>query len=393
MKKNYVITLIGGGTGSFTLLKGLKNYPNIKINSIVTMSDDGGSTGILRDEYGVLPPGDIRQNLVALSESDEIWRKLFSYRYKEGILEGQNFGNIFLSTLEKITGSFEKAISLAEKILEVKKGKIIPVTLENVRLKAETIKGKIIEREKNIDLKEEKIKRIFFDKEVEANEKAIKTILESDLIVFSPGDLYTSLLPNLIVKGIKEAIKNSRAKKVYVCNIMTQKNHTDNYKVTDFIKKIEEYTYKDIFDYIIYNTKKPKKEFLEYYSNEGEKIVKIDEENFKSFKARFIGEELISEKIPKKVEGDKIIRALIRHDSYKTASIIYEILKEVEEQKNEKKKTEKKNNKKTKKEKKIRKEKNKIKKQKNTVEKKITKEKEKKTKNNNTKKIMLRKIK
>ncbi len=288
--KNTIITLIGGGTGSFTILKGLKNYPDITINSIVTMSDDGGSTGILRDEYGVLPPGDIRQNLVALSESDEIWRKLFSYRYKEGTLEGQNFGNIFLSTLEKITSDFEKAIELAEKILEVK-GKVIPVTLENVRLKAETYEGKIIEREKNIDLKKTKIKKIFFDKEVEGNEKAIKTILNSDIIIFSPGDLYTSLLPNLIVKGIKEAIKNSKAKKVYVCNIMTQKNHTDNFKVTDFVKKIEEYTYKNIFDYVIYNTKKPKKEFLQYYSNEGEKLVKVDEENFKEFKAKFIGEE------------------------------------------------------------------------------------------------------
>ncbi len=374
--KNTIITLIGGGTGSFTILKGLKNYPDIKINSIVTMSDDGGSTGILRDEYGVLPPGDIRQNLVALSESDEIWRKLFSYRYKEGTLEGQNFGNIFLSTLEKITNDFEKAIKLAEKILEVK-GKVIPVTLENVRLKAETYEGKIIEREKNIDLKKTKIKKIFFDKEVEGNEKAIKTILNSDIIIFSPGDLYTSLLPNLIVKGIKEAIKNSKAKKVYVCNIMTQKNHTDNFKVTDFVKKIEEYTYKNIFDYVIYNTKKPKKEFLQYYSNEGEKLVKVDEENFKNFKAKFIGEKLISEKIPKKVEGDKIIRALIRHDPYKTASIIYEIIEEIKKEKEENKLEEKIEQNKTEKDNKIEvnnkeeKEKNKTKIQENKIEKNI----------------------
>lgn len=327
------ITIIGGGTGSFTILKGLKNYPDIKINSIVTMADDGGSTGILRDEYGVLPPGDIRQNLVALSHSDEIWRKLFSYRYKEGSLKGQNFGNIFLSTLEKVSGDFKTAIKMAEKILEVK-GNVIPVTLENVRLKAITENNEIIEKEKNIDLKEKKIKKIFFDKEVEANEEAIKAILQSDLIVFSPGDLYTSLLPNLIVKGIKEALKDSKAKKVYVCNIMTQKNHTENFKITDFVKKIEEYTYENILDYIIYNTKIPKKEFLEYYSNEGEKLVIVDKENFKTKKAKFIGEELISEKIPKKVEGDKIIRALIRHDPYKTANIIYSILKEKNNKKN-----------------------------------------------------------
>lgn len=322
----YKVTLVGGGTGSFTLLNGLKNHPDLDLAAIVAMSDDGGSSGILRDELGALPPGDTRQCLVALSQSDEIWRKLFNFRFSAGRVKGQNFGNLFISALEQLTGSFEQALQIAGHLLQVR-GQIIPVTLDNVRLVAQTESGQIIKGEHNIDQKEQRIARLYFDHLPAPNPLAISRLLNCDLIVVCPGDIYTSILPNILVKSIAKTIRDSNALKVYVCNLMTQRNHTDKFKVIDFVLFLEKYLGADIFDYVIYNTQRPRPNFLKSYQQEGEFLVEYDEAAFVGRKTVFLGEDIVSQKIPQKVKGDLLQRALIRHDSVEIASILHNLIK------------------------------------------------------------------
>ncbi len=316
---------MGGGTGSFTVLTGLKNYPDLDLAAIVAMTDEGGSTGLLRDELGALPPGDIRQCLVALAHAEDIWRNLFTYRFTNGNLQGHNFGNLFISALEQITGSFEQAIALAGQILQTQ-GQVIPVTLDNVRLVATTSRGKRVLGEHQIDLKTTAIKDISFTPEPTANPKALESLLQSNLIVIGPGDIYTSLLPTLLVPGIKETLQDSRARKVYVCNVMTQPKHTDGFKVIDFVELLEAKLGKEVFDTVLYNTRKPSAAFVHAYASEGEHPVRFRRRDFRRKDIHFIGADLLSQKIPQKVAGDKLSRALVRHDSYKTAHALYQLL-------------------------------------------------------------------
>lgn len=326
----YKVTVIGGGTGSYTILTGLKNYPDLNLSAIIAMADDGGSTGILRDEQGALPPGDVRQCLVALSYSEEIWRQLFNHRFCEGSLAGQNFGNLFITALQQITGDFEKALQRAGEILRVK-GDVIPVTLDDVRLIAKTPDGRTIIGEHEIDLKKQPIEAISFDPMPTANPRAIETILNSDLIVVCPGDIYTSILPNLLVENIADAFKDSQAIKVYVCNLMTQRNHTQGYRVVDFVRLLEKHLAQEsVFDYVIYNNQIPAGPFLSSYAQEGEFPVGYSEEDFKNSRTKFLGQNLLSQKIPQKVKGDNLSRALIRHNPFTLASIIYNLLKKRE---------------------------------------------------------------
>ena len=235
------IVVIGGGTGTYTVLSGLKKYtPNL--TAIVTMADDGGSSGELRDELGVLPPGDIRQCLVALSKSSKTMRQLLGYRFESGKLKGHSFGNIFLSALEKVTGSFSDALEEASQILNIS-GKIIPVTLQKTELCAKLKMGKIICGETNLQKTSfvNNLSELTLRPAVEINPEAVKAIKKASLIVIGPGNFYASLLPNLLVKGMKEAIRQSRAKKVFVCNLMTKKGHTDNFTVSDFVDVLETY--------------------------------------------------------------------------------------------------------------------------------------------------------
>ncbi len=221
MNKKQKIVTIGGGTGSFVVLSGLKDYP-IELTAIVSMTDDGGSTGVLRDELGVLPPGDVRQCLVALSSSGHITRELFNYRFENGCLSGHSFGNIFLSALEKISGDFYQAVKEAEKILHVN-GRVVPVTLSNTNLEVLFNNNKIIKGQVNIfnsDLHE--LKEIRLNPRVKANPEAIKAIKEADKIVINAGDFYSSIIPNFLVQGIPAAIKKARAKIIYIANLMTK---------------------------------------------------------------------------------------------------------------------------------------------------------------------------
>ncbi len=324
MKKNIKITTIGGGTGSFTILSGLKNYP-AELSAIVSMADDGGSTGVLRDELGVLPPGDVRQCLVALSESSQVLRELFNYRYIKGGLKGHNFGNIFLSTLEKITGGFDRAVENAGQILRIK-GKVIPVTLKNTKLIAVLKSGKKIIGQHNIDEADiSNLKKLKLEPRAEANPKAIFAIKNADKIVINPGNLFCSITPNFLVKGIADAVRKSTAKKIYICNLMTKLGHTHNLSVVGHLNELEKQIGENAIDYLIFNKEKPEENLLKKYSKKGEYLVDYKDLNSSSTKTKFIGGNLLSDKIFKQAKNDAIKRALVRHDSGKIAKIIYEL--------------------------------------------------------------------
>ncbi len=313
---NKKIVVIGGGTGTFTVLSGLKKYP-VDLSAVVSMVDDGGSTGILRDELGVLPPGDIRQCLVALSTSDLLMRKLMNYRFSSGSLKGHAFGNIFLSTLQKITENFDEAIEKLSEILRLR-GHVIPATLNKVRLVAfltngTSLRGQSLISKSNL----EKLRKITLEPRATANPKALRAIRESDLIIIGPGDLYSSLIPNFLISGISRTMVRSRAKKVYICNLMNRAGQTDHFTARDYARKIEEYLGGKL-DYVIYNTEHPSPNLLKKYMREGEHLVpSVHVEN-----KRFIGDNLIGRKFAKTQKGDSIRRNLIRHNPDRLANLI-----------------------------------------------------------------------
>lgn len=319
MKKGSKIVVIGGGTGVYSVLSGLKDY-SVKLNAIISMADDGGSTGVLREEFGILPPGDIRRALVALSSEQKTLCDLFNYRFKIGKLKDHNFGNIFITALCKVfNDDFQKAVEAAGEILNIK-GKVIPVTLDKGRLNAKLENGKIIVGETNIDIPKYdgklKIEKIYLRPNCKINPKAKKTILDSDFIIIGPGDLYTSVLPNLLVEGVPEAIKKSKAKKIYVCNLMTKFGETNNFYAKDFIYEIENYLGENILDYIILNNKIPPSKFLFKYRKARAKMVRYKDHDFQQknhYKVKIIKANVIR-------MGD-----FIRHDPKKIAKIIYSL--------------------------------------------------------------------
>ena len=311
------IVTIGGGTGTYVVLSALKNF-DFDLSAIVSMCDDGGSTGRLRDDYGVLPPGDIRRSLIALSATSKPLRKLFDYRFENGDLDGHNFGNLFLSALEKIEGSFYQAVLTASKVLNVK-GRVIPVTLSNVRLSAELENGEVISGETNIDIPRHnpklKIKKIFTQPSAKPNRDAIKAIQHADLVVIGPGDLYTSVIPNFLVTGMAKAVKNSRARKIYLCNLMTKNGETNNFSAMDFLTTIEAYLGKNVIDYILVNAKKPGSVRLKRYADENAELVTLP----KDYKDRLDKTEVI--------KADLLTKSgLIRHDPKKLANKILNLL-------------------------------------------------------------------
>ncbi len=282
MSKNVVV--IGGGTGIFSVLTGLKKY-GYNLSAIVTMADDGGSTGILREEFGTLPPGDIRRALVALSATDnKMVSDLFNFRFKsKGSLSGHSLGNLLLTALEKITGSFDLAVKEAVKILNVE-GEVIPVTLKPTSLVAELEDGAQIKGETNIDIPKHdgsvSIKHLSLSPKVQANPEAVAAIKKADVVILGPGDLYTSIIPNLIVDGIPQAIKDTNAKVVYVVNIMTKFGETYGFKASDFVRAVQSHLGGKFIDYALINTDMPTGEILKRYEEDKEEPVKYDNEKF-----------------------------------------------------------------------------------------------------------------
>ncbi len=319
------IVTIGGGTGSFTLLSGLRDYP-FDISAIVSMADDGGSTGRLRDELGVLPPGDVRQCLVALSEESKKLRQLFNYRFETGDLAGHTVGNIFLSALEKMEGSFSKGLDLAMKILRIK-GKVIPVTNNNVNLFLKMKNGRVLKGENeinhNFEISKIGIDKIYLRPSAKANPLAIRAIREADIVVIGPGNHYCSIIPNLLVKGISKEICCTKAKVVYVVNLVNKKGHTDNFDLDQYVQSVNSFLGKARIDFVIYNTQRPSLFLIKKYRKRGETMVqfnptKENERNFTIIKGQLLGKTLIQN------SADRIshVRSLIRHNSQKIAKII-----------------------------------------------------------------------
>ena len=318
MKASLKVVAIGGGTGLPKVLEGMKKYTN-NITAIVTVTDSGRSSGDIRKNLNILPPGDIRNCLVALSNSEELLRDVFQYRFSEGEYKGLSFGNLFIAALSKITGSFDRAIREASDILKLQ-GNVLPVTLKDTHLCAELEDGMIIEQEVNI-IKPNKapIKRLFLKYgEVKAFSDALRAIEDADVILIGPGCLFTSIIANMLVRGIPETIKKSHATKIYICNVATQPGQTDNYTASDHVKRIVEYLGEDVLDYVILNTGVPDKTVMESYEKRGSFLVENDSA-VENMNIPIIKDNLL-ESVPSSSVWEKT--DLLKHDPDKVARCI-----------------------------------------------------------------------
>ena len=307
------IVAIGGGTGLSMLLKGIKHITN-NITAVVTVGDDGGSSGRLREEMGVLPPGDIRNCIAALADDEDLVTKLFQYRFKSGEgLEGHSFGNLFLTALCAITGDMVRAVKESSNVLSIR-GRVLPSTLDDMKLVAEMEDGRIIRGESNIPEAHGKIKRLFTDpKNCKALDEVIIAIRNADLIILGPGSLYTSVIPNLLINEISKEVVASEAKKIYVCNIMTQPGETDGYSVSDHIKALMKHTNsRKVIDAVLVNDFMPSN-LADKYRMAHSYPVRIDYENI-----RKLGVKIFSKKL---IEDSK--EGLVRHSSHRVARALY----------------------------------------------------------------------
>jgi len=335
MKK---IVTIGGGTGSFILLSGLKNY-SVDISAVVSMADDGGSTGRLRDELGVLPPGDVRQCLVALSDSSEDLRELMSYRFEQGDLKGHNFGNLLLSALEKISGNFTGGVREAAKILNIK-GWVLPVSEKDMNLAIKLNNNEVIVGEKYLDhnkkVRKYGVKKVYLKPKISANKKVIEDIQKADLIILGPGDHYGSIIPNLLVKGVSKAIRKSKAIVVYNCNLTNKKGQTEGFDVDKYAQEINKYLGGDRIDFVVFPSKQPVKKMVEKYEEkEGRNsIVKLNKNLDIQRSYKIVRADVTQKIIIKKNKNDLIAdsRSFIRHDSKKIAKVMI-LLSEREDRK------------------------------------------------------------
>lgn len=330
-KNDIKIAVVGGGTGSFTLLSSLKNHTK-QLAAIVNMVDDGGSTGVLRDELGTLPPGDVRQCLVALSDTPKI-RDLFSYRFEEGTFGGHSFGNILLTALEKVSGSFNGAVETASEILRIQ-GKVIPATLDNVRLKMEWPEvSTILKGERVIDAyyfkHDPRRANLSLEPSASANPMAIAAIEQADMIVVAPGDLYTSLGPLLVISGISDALKKTKAKCVYVSNLVTKDGQTTDFTVSDHASEIERFVGAPFLDYVLYNQQEPTELAARKYKAEKAFLVEVDNEalneaSYEAIPGKFLGMMASGNKADKL----PVTRSLIRHDSEAVAQALISLYKD-----------------------------------------------------------------
>jgi uncharacterized cofD-like protein len=325
-KNDVKIAVLGGGTGSFTLLSALKGHTK-QLAAIVNMVDDGGSTGVLRDELGALPPGDVRQCLVALSDSSKV-RDLFNYRFESGTFGGHSFGNILLTALEKVTGNFNEAVETASEILRIN-GVVIPATLDDVRLKMEWPEASLILRgERVIDADyfrhDPRRATLSLLPSATANPMAISAIEQADMVVIAPGDLYTSIGPLLVIDGIAEALKNTKASCVYVANLVTKNGQTTGFTVSDHASEIERFVGGPFLDYVLYNEEVPTRKIMQKYKAEKAFLVKVDKKVLVNMPYKAIGGNFLGKMASKKHKADKlpVTRSLIRHDASAVASAI-----------------------------------------------------------------------
>jgi len=314
LEKGPRIVVIGGGTGLSMLLHGLKEFTS-NITAIVTVADDGGSSGRLRQDFDVLPPGDIRNCLVALADAEPLMGKLFQFRFEEGNeLKGHNFGNLFITAMSKVTGNFDIAIKESSKVLAIR-GSVVPSTLDKVTLVAQHPDGSESVGESNIPKALKPIKRLLLRPGgSKPTQEAVEAIKRADAIVLGPGSLYTSILPNLLIERLYREAAASKAIKIYVCNVMTQKGETDGYKASDHLKAIIEHSAPGIVDYCVINTAKIHDAILDRYRAEGAEQVMADTDNLKKLKCRVIEAHMVK------------VKDYVRHDSEKLAKIIVDLV-------------------------------------------------------------------
>ena len=309
--KNVVI--IGGGTGLSVMLRGMKTIPGVELSAIVTVADDGGSTGRLRDSYQIPAMGDIRNVMCAMAEEESIFTELMNYRFKGvGDIGGHNLGNLLLLALSETTGSFMEAIRTFSRVLKVR-GKILPSTLEVVTLYAVMEDGTIVRGEKNIPKFRNHIDRVFYQRHIRATEEALQAIRSADLIIYGIGSLYTSIMPNLIIDEIRNELIANPCRKVYFCNAMSQPGETDNYSVEDHVNAILHHAYADAVDIVVTNNNTFSKEMLDKYSAMGSAPILLAEQRHPYL---VLQRDLMN-----------MDNALIRHDSQKVKAVVEEILR------------------------------------------------------------------
>lgn len=314
------IVVIGGGTGLSTMLRGLKYYTS-NITAIVTVADDGGGSGDLREDLGMLAPGDIRNCILALADTEPLMDELLQYRFKDGRLKNQSFGNLFLAAMDGISDNFEDAVQKMSSVLAVT-GKVLPVTLDDMKLKAKYKNGNIVEGESNIPeeaiAQKTSIERIMIDPEnARALPDALEAIYDADAIIMGPGSLYTSVLPNLLVKDIAYAVKKTKALRIYVSNIMTQPGETDGFTASDHVKTIYSHVGHGIIDYVVANVEPIEEDLKEKYLKENSKLVDFDRKELDKLGVTTIEANLI-----------EIKKGLIRHDSDYLARVLAETIME-----------------------------------------------------------------
>lgn len=313
------IVVLGGGTGISTLLRGLKKFSS-NITAVITVADDGGSSGMLREDLGMLPPGDIRNCIIALAETESVMERLLQYRFTEGRLKGQSFGNLFLAAMNGISDNFEQAVRYTGEVLAVT-GRVLPVTEQDVALVAELQDGTLLKGESNIGSHHlhhpGRIRTVGFDKpEVKPLGLVLDSLKEADLIVLGPGSLYTSILPNLLVEGVAAAINESHAARIYVCNVMTQPGETEGYTVSEHVQALWDHAGSDLFGYCLVNNGDIDEAIRERYRSDGADLVMIDLSKLKKMGINLVESDLV-----------EVREHRVRHDPDKLAQSVMDILR------------------------------------------------------------------
>ncbi|MBI3321541.1 MAG: YvcK family protein [Candidatus Omnitrophica bacterium] len=312
MERGPKIVVIGGGTGLSTLLHGLKAYTT-NLTAIVTVADDGGSSGRLRQEFDMLPPGDIRNCLVALADTEPLMQQLFQYRFAEdSVLRGHNFGNLFITAMTKITGDFERAVQASSKVLAIR-GRVVPSTNMKVRLAAEHDDGSVTLGETKISESDMPIRRIYLEPTgCRPTFDALHAIREANAIVFGPGSLYTSIIPNLLVDNIVDDIVMSKALKIYVCNVMTQSRETHGYRASDHVRALIAHSKAGMLQLCLVNTKSVPNALLEKYRQEGAFPVESDVERIRALGYQVVAGDLISTENHVRHDPDKVAKLIVQ---------------------------------------------------------------------------------
>jgi len=314
LNRGPAVTVIGGGTGLSVLLRGIKSVTS-NITAIVTVADDGGSSGRLREDLGMIPPGDLRNCLVALADTEPLMEKLFQHRFGgTGGLAGHNFGNLFIAAMTEVLGDVEQALKESSKVLAVR-GRVLPASTQTVRLWAKMTDGSIVEGESQIPLVNKRIARVYLQpEETMPVESSLEAIRDADAIILGPGSLYTSILPNLLVRGVADTLRRSQAVKIYICNVMTQPGETDGYSASEHVQAILDHVGPGVIDYVVINNQNVAEELQQKYADQGAYPVKNDAEKVEAMGIKVTQADVINE------------TNLVRHDPLKLSRTIVSMI-------------------------------------------------------------------